>query len=75
MGFLNKGNSKCKVSEVKEKKTLVGISVVRAYTVGRKAAKMILSSAADNEGPIWGATKGMKQFMIYESGLLGSCFW
>lgn len=44
MGFLNKENSKCKGSEVKESKTLVGISKIGAYTIGRKTAKMLLSA-------------------------------
>lgn len=43
MGFLNKGNCKCKGSEVKESKTLVGISQVGAHTMGRK---MILVAGA-----------------------------
>lgn len=43
MGFLNKGNCKCKGSEVKESKTLVGISQVGAHTMGRKR---ILSAGA-----------------------------
>lgn len=36
IGFLNKGNCRCKGSEVKDSKTLVGISKVRAHTMGRK---------------------------------------
>lgn len=36
MGFLNKGNCKCKGSEVKESKTLVGISQVWTHPMGRK---------------------------------------